>query len=218
MTAQDYFAARPIAISPRARQTVEPQATERRRHERNSSTDTTASAHIFLRPCCYDLGTSPSQRAVSFSSWTHYKNERVLTPAGTLKASLLCEARGLSSSYDPPAHEWIFLGADQPQPATAPWVDRNIRQRKKKFESSSTLSSMTLASDGDDAALFAKRRVTRVSTSSQLTTSIKGSSSWLGSIQKSGMAAADKRLGLEGMTCEDLPSAFDSDDEDEEGG
>ena len=60
-----------------------------------------------------------------------------------------------------------------------------------------------------EEGLFMKQPVKRVSTSSQLTASIKSSNG-----RECSMSAA-QRYGLEGLRSEDLPSAFD--DSDEEG-
>ena len=213
MSAQDYFSARPIAIGPRPEDDFVAQYATHSKHARSTSRDSIASNPTFLRPCCSNLGTSPSQRAISFSSWTRYSPSAAPTPSGQLKASLLCKASGTTSSYDPPVSEWTFLGAGQPVYSGKPFVRPGIHQRQKSSGSSSTLSSMSLASEQPGAITFSKQPVKRISMSSQLTASIKGSS--LGSIPEGTMSAV-QRLGLEGMTCEDLPSAFDDSDDEEE--
>ncbi|KAF2822724.1 hypothetical protein CC86DRAFT_248346, partial [Ophiobolus disseminans] len=133
------------------------------------------------------------------------------SPLGELKASVLCKASGTTPTYDPPVDEWVFLGADQPVYSGKPFVRPNLHRRQKTSGSSSSLSSMTLADDQSGAIAFPKQPLKRVSTSSTLTASFTGSS--LGSIPERGMSAMQK-LGLEGMTCEDLPSAFDDSDDE----
>lgn len=54
----------------------------------------------------------------------------------------------------------------------------------------------------------------RVSTSSQLTESFKASPGRGGQEHPPGMQGLISRLGLDALGCEELPSAFDSDDED----
>lgn len=65
---------------------------------------------------------------------------------------------------------------------------------------------------------FRRRNVQRASTSSQLTESFKASpvKSGLEQRQPQGMLGLMARLGLDAADCEELPSAFDSEDEDED--
>lgn len=65
-----------------------------------------------------------------------------------------------------------------------------------------------------DPIHFGKQEPRRVNTSSQLTNAFKTSP--IPEKQPSQMEAMMKRLGIEGMNCEELPSAFDSESEDEE--
>lgn len=216
MPAQHYFSARPIPINPPPEHVFLAQVAGRTKHTRNVSPDLSDSitpnpGYLHLRPCRGDLGTSPSQRAISFSSWTKNSPSAPCSPSGSLKASVRCGASGITQDFDPPKNEWTFLGADQPVYTGKPFVRPGLHRRNTHFGSSSTLSSMTLADDQYDVITFTKQPLKRASTSSQLTASIKGVS--LESIR--GGASAVKRLGQEGMTCEDLPSAFD-DSEDEE--
>lgn len=195
---QDYFSAHPIPISPRPEHIFLAQVAGRTRHTRNTSTDSTASDYSFLRPCSFDLSTSP----ITSPSWQHYN---ATSPSGKLKASLLCKASGTTQSYDPPASERTLLGAGQPAYTGKPFL-RKGHQRGKGEGISSSLSEMSLPCE---EGLFMKQPVKRVSTSSQLTASIKGSNG-----RECSMSAA-QRYGLEGLRSEDLPSAFD--DSDEEG-
>jgi hypothetical protein len=211
MSAQcGYFATRPMPISPRPEHIFLAQVAGRAGHKRNTSTDSVVSNHSsFLRPNSFHLDTSPTQRAISFSSWTRYKPSAPCSPSGKLEASLLCKASGTTERYDPPASEWTFLGAEQPVYTNKLFVRTNLHQWGQDKGSSSTLSEMSLPVDVDEW-LFTKQPVKRVSTSSQLTASIKGS------IIGGCAISTAKKYGLEGMTCEDLPSAFDDSDEEED--
>mgnify|MGYP004502209201 CR=1 FL=1 len=64
---------------------------------------------------------------------------------------------------------------------------------------------------------FRRRDVQRASTSSQLTESFKASPARGGQEQPPGMLGLMTRLGLDAVDCEELPSAFDSEDEDDDG-
>lgn len=62
---------------------------------------------------------------------------------------------------------------------------------------------------------FRRRDFKRAGTNSQLTESFKSSPAKGGQEQPYGMLGMMARLGIEKQDCEELPSAFDSDDEDE---
>lgn len=64
---------------------------------------------------------------------------------------------------------------------------------------------------------FHRRSVQRASTSSQLTESFKASPIKGGRDQPAGMLGLMARLGLDPAESNELPSAFDSDDEDDDG-
>jgi hypothetical protein len=73
---------------------------------------------------------------------------------------------------------------------------------------------MSNESDGTETEpiTFSKQQPKRVSTESQLTSSFRS----LSTLGTKGLATMAERLGLDSMTCEELPSAFDSDSEDNE--
>jgi hypothetical protein len=180
----------------------------------NSSIERSAPRHIFLPPSATGAESSPSRRAISFSHWTRYSTTPINTPPGQLKASLLCKASGTSASYDPPLSEWTYLGADQPVKLQEAGPRMAWREwgRQKAPRSSSPLSQSMVSSSGDeDSIKFRKQNVKQPCTVSQLTMSTKEAST-----SDHGMAVSTtKKYGLEGLSCADLPCAFDSDDEDE---
>ena len=185
-------------------------------HARKTSAASSISLREFLGPCY----APPGCRTVSFSSW----NRIISTPApsaptGALKASDLCKDRGVAAEYDPPASEWCYLGADQQK--DDPRLERlrqNIllqRQPKQARHRGSNSSWKTVSEQGDESAKpepinFVKYPLKRVNTHSQLTKSL---SVVMGKGEK--MKTLVERWGLEGMTCEELPSAFDCDDEED---
>jgi hypothetical protein len=210
MFAQDYLSFAPESLfSTGARDnTTNPPS-----HARKTSAASNGSLRDFLGPCY----APPGCRTVSFSSWN-----RITTtpsspaPTGALKASDLCQDRGTSAFYDPPASEWCYLGADQQ--TDNPKLERlrqNIllrRQAKPPRHRGSNSSWKTVSEQGEEDARsepiqFTKHPLKRVNTRSQLTRSL---SVVMGNEEK--MMTLVGRLGLEGMTCEELPSAFDSDD------
>jgi hypothetical protein len=88
------------------------------------------------------------------------------------------------------------------------------RQPKQSRHRGSNSSWKTVSEQGDEGAKpepinFVKHPLKRVNTHSQLTKS-------LSMVMEKGekMKTLVESWGLEGMTCEELPSAFDSDDED----
>jgi hypothetical protein len=181
---------------------------------RSDSVSPIASRRILLQLPSLDADASPICREVSFSSWTRYTTSPISTPAGQLKASLLCKASGMSPSNNPPADEWFYLGADQPLPTGKPANMQQFRWRQRKSpgqSSMSTCSSFTSIEE-EGQITFTRQPVKRMSTESQLSQSMKTASC---SAKDIGVSAA-KKYGLEGLTCEELPSAFDDSDEDEE--
>ncbi|KAF2024051.1 hypothetical protein EK21DRAFT_118155 [Setomelanomma holmii] len=196
---QGYFLARPVAIKPSKFHAIAQDAVRLAKHERNSSPESMSSTRSFLRP---EIITPPSSRTVSFSHWTRFNTSPISTPTGELKASVLCEASEITPDYDPPVSEWTFLGANQPVFEYQPGVKKSAQRRQK------SPSSWTAMSSQDEAITFEKEPIKRVSTSSQLTASLRSSS--LGSNPEA------NKFGLSGTTCEELPSAFDSDSEGED--
>jgi hypothetical protein len=185
-------------------------------HAHKTSAASSVSLREFLGPYYAPRGC----RTVSFSSWNRFTSSpATCAPTGTLKASDLCKDRGVAADYDPPASEWCYLGADQP--TGDPKLERlrqNIllqRQPKQPRHRGSNSSWKTVSAQGGKGAKpepinFVKHPLKRANTHSQLTKSL---STVMGKGEK--MKTLVERWGLEGMTCEELLSAFDSDDEDD---
>ncbi|KAH7066419.1 hypothetical protein BKA63DRAFT_524325 [Paraphoma chrysanthemicola] len=204
MTAQDYFSARPIAINSNASHNAASGGPRPGNPERSTYTESRSSIRNFLRPWCPDITTPPSSSAVSFSSWTHFKATAATTPPGELKASVLCEASGTTPSYERPASEWTFLGANQPIYEFQPGA-KNSEHRRQKSSKSWTTTSSTNGDTRAKAITFEKQPIKRISTSSQLTASLKSTSP----VGSQGAATATVNIfGLGGIMCEDLPSAL----------
>ncbi|KAF1930496.1 uncharacterized protein M421DRAFT_20732, partial [Didymella exigua CBS 183.55] len=173
--------------------------------------------------------TPPSCRTVSFSRWSRFTTSGSGTPNGELKASKLCINRGTSPTYNPPANEWTYLGAEQPLRCGKPEAQRSRHRRQQSVNQysqqsaetcpslSSTASTTASSSSQTEPMNFRRRNVQRASTSSQLTESFKASpvKGGLDQRQPHGMIGLMARLGLDAADCEELPSAFDSDDEDD---
>ncbi|KAF2623104.1 hypothetical protein BU25DRAFT_414625 [Macroventuria anomochaeta] len=171
--------------------------------------------------------TPPSCRSVSFSRWSRFTTSGSSTSTGELKASKLCANHGTSPTYNPPANEWTYLGAEQPLRCGKPEVQRSRHRRQQSAQQSSQQSSgtcpslssrastMTSSSSQTEPMDFRRRDVQRASTSSQLTESFKASPAKGGQEQPPGMLGVIARLGLNAVDCEGFPSAFDSEDEDE---
>ncbi|CAO2649761.1 Nn.00g010530.m01.CDS01 [Neocucurbitaria sp. VM-36] len=190
--------------------------TRRQQHSKRSSTDSNAALRELLKPWGTLPFTPQSCRAISFSSWTRFTASNTsTTPTGELKASTLCKANGLAPTYNPPASEWTYLGADQPVHAEKPGNMRRGGHRRQR--SSASWTTVSSASDGGEKTepiQFRKQEVKIVNTSSQLTNSFKMSA--VAGKVPSKRETMMKRLGFEGMNCDELPSAFETDSEDED--
>lgn len=208
MTAQDYFSVgREISPQP------SPSATPYSPITPNQD-EPAAPRRIYLRTSALHAEYSPGHRAVSFSSWTRYSTSPITAPSGQLKASVLCKASGTSPSYDPPVSEWAFLGAGQPITMTGkPEVREKWSDWRQRRSPGGSPLSTKVGEEGSEGIDFRKRPIKRVSIESQLTRSIKTGSETDFETEKATMAAKKNRL--EGLTCDDLPSAFDSDSEDD---
>jgi hypothetical protein len=141
-----------------------------------------------------------------------------VTPTGELKASDLYRDRGMRSTYNPPTSEFCYLGVDQPKPDPR-YNARPVQDLRKRKRGSST-SLATVSEQGDEDArpkpttsptLFTRQVLKRVNTSSELTRSFE-----IVSIKEEKNPTLAEKFAFEGLNCEDLPSAFDSDDEEED--
>ncbi|KZM25766.1 uncharacterized protein EKO05_0002605 [Ascochyta rabiei] len=167
--------------------------------------------------------TPPSCRTVSFSRWSRFTTSGCSTPTGELKASKLCANYGTSPAYNPPAKEWTYLGAEQPLRCGKPEAHRSRHHRQQNSQQSSgtcpslssTASTTVSSSSQTEPMDFRRRDFKRASTSSQLTESFKPSSAKGGQEQPPGMLGLIAKLGLDALDCQELPSAFDSEDEDD---
>ncbi|KAH4855000.1 hypothetical protein HBI16_156400 [Parastagonospora nodorum] len=134
------------------------------------------------------------------------------SPFGLLKASVLCKACGTSPSYDPPISEWVYLGADQPAHVEG---EPEVREKWSDWRQRRSPGGLRMAVPGmyvekNTELRFARQPIKRMSSESQLTRGIK-----MGLRAGNEVTLADK-YGLQGLTCEDLPSAFDSESDEED--
>ena len=181
---------------------------------RKSST----ASNEYLRECLASwadpIYTPPGCRTVSLCSWTGFSAVRAPTPAnGGLKASDLCRDCGTTRDYNPPASERCYLGVDQPNPD---FQYAHVSRARQRRQWSSATSWATVSEPGEDEAKpkpasaqmeFPKQAPKRVETKSQLTACLETTTA---SEERKTFA---EMMGLAEMTCEELPSAFDSDDE-----
>ncbi|KAF2993579.1 hypothetical protein E8E13_000116 [Curvularia kusanoi] len=236
MSQQDYFSYRPEMLSDESKST---NPTRPSLPERKSS----RTMHHIIPPWAEMPATPPNCQSVSFSRWSRFTTSASNTPTGELKASRLCTNRGTSPSYNPPANEWTYLGAEQPFHCGRPDVQRSKHRRQQSAQQSSQQSTGTCPSLSSTASTatnisssttepmdFRRRDVKRASTSSQLTeslatsckirqSSLKGSPNKGNRDQPLGMQGLMAKLGVDAADCDgdELPSAFDdSEDEDDE--
>ncbi|KAH6639168.1 hypothetical protein C7974DRAFT_127036 [Boeremia exigua] len=221
MSQQDYFSFKPVTP---ADERADTKSTRPEPPTRNSSKMT----RDIIPPWAEMPATPPNCRTVSFSRWSRFTTSASSTPTGELKASKLCLNRGTSPSYNPPANEWTYLGAEQPLRCGKPEAQRNRHRRQHSTQQnsqqssgtcpslSSTASTTTSTSSSATAPMeFRRRSVQRASTSSQLTESFKASPA-KGRDHTPGMLGLMARLGLDAAEIDELPSAFDSDDDDDD--
>lgn len=202
------------------------------RHGRNISAEHNAAMREMIQSWCPPIVTPPACEAVCFSRWTRFNTSPSKpTPIGELKASDVCKASGTASGYDPLATEWTYLGADQPvnlKENVKPKINHRKHQIPRSWATVSTLNSIEKEIE---PVQFLKQQPKRVSTSSQLTMSLKLSLdepaekspststhqplSEVNQTQSLYKMRLVQKLGLDGVRCDELPSAFDSDSEDE---
>ncbi|KAF2124367.1 hypothetical protein P153DRAFT_251415, partial [Dothidotthia symphoricarpi CBS 119687] len=191
---------------------------------RNTSAEHSAAMRDIIRSWCPPIVTPPSCRAVSFSSWSRFTTSpSKITPVGELKASIVCKASGTSPGYDPPEAEKTYLGADQPVNWQEMAKPRVGNQKKQSPKSGATGSTMDSVEEKIEPVRFEKQLPKRANTNSQLTDSLKASPPRNTELplakgaqhRSSQRMTLAQRLGLDGMKCDELPSAFDSDSEDE---
>ncbi|KAI4636339.1 hypothetical protein J4E83_001293 [Alternaria metachromatica] len=161
----------------------------------------------------------PGCRTIAFSQWGGFTAApEQVTPTGELKASDLYMDRGMTSTFNPPTSEWCYLGVNQPKPDPRYNVQPIPDLRKRKRNSSTSIA--TVSEQGDQGARpkptaspvrFTRQTLKRVNTNSELTRSFE-----LVSIKEEKKPTLAEKFAFEGLNCEDLPSAFDSDDEEED--
>ncbi|KAF9690660.1 hypothetical protein EKO04_011424 [Ascochyta lentis] len=184
---------------------------------------TSTAMREMIAPWAEMPATPPSCRTVSFSRWSRFTTSGCSTPTGELKASKLCANYGTSPTYNPPANEWTYLGAEQPLRCGKPEAQRSRHRRQQSSQQSSgtcpslssTASTTVSSSSHTEPMDFRRRDFKRASTSSQLTESFKPSPTKGGQEQPPGMLGLIARLGLDALDCQEFPSAFDSEEEEE---
>ncbi|KAG9193055.1 hypothetical protein G6011_03090 [Alternaria panax] len=212
MFSQDYFPYVPESGSSTHRR----DSTQPLLFARNPCTSSNAFLRELLGPTISLSTMPPSCRTISSSHWCAFTTApEQITPAGELKASNLLRDGDMASTYNPPADEWCYLGANQPdlipQHMSSRVQDHGKRQRGVEM-------SWATVSEQDESARpkptttpiqFSKQAPTRVNTSSELTASFDTKSN-----EKKRTTLAE-RFAFEGLNCQELPSAFESDDEEE---
>ncbi|KAA8620919.1 hypothetical protein PtrSN002B_005036 [Pyrenophora tritici-repentis] len=134
-----------------------------------------------------------------------------------LKASDLWKDRGTTHGYNPPTSERCYLGVNQP-PHDSKYEHMLKAKQLRCRQRSSATSSATVSSQGEDGAKpepksapmeFYKQAPKRVSTASRLTAGLE-----MRTVKhdKKTYAAV---MGMDAMACDNLPSAFESDDEED---
>lgn len=158
---------------------------------------------------------TPGCRTVSFSSWGRFTAlPTEVTPSGQLKASDICNDRGMTPSFDPPVSERCYLGADQPplDPRHTNALPALDNHRRYTGSATSWETGIEKGEEGNRSQplRFSKQPPKRTNTNSQITRSFE-----MSQFEESKSKTLVETLGLVGVTCQELPSAFDSDEEDD---
>jgi hypothetical protein len=143
-----------------------------------------------------------------------------------LKASVLCAASGTTPDFNPPVYEKTDLSFQPHGPKKEvgkmfqhrKWPHQHRRTKSTLRSSWSTTSStMSTADSSDDGICFKKQPIKSISTNSLLTSEVTSSQNKTkgqqGAISTSQFAEMMKK---EMVSVSMLPSAFDSDSEDED--
>lgn len=220
MSQQDYFSYQPHTFADERSGTNPSRPAPERR-----------SSRAMISPWEVMPASPQSCQAVSFSRWSRFTTSASSTPTGELKASKLCVNRGTTPTYSPPAYEFTYLGTDlrsgKPEaPRSRHRRQQSAQQSAQRYSqqssgtcpslSSTTSTTTTSSTSATEPMEFRRRSVQRTSTSSQLTESFKASPIKGSREQPPGMLGLMARLGLDPVEGDELPSAFDSDDEDDE--
>ncbi|KAF2274327.1 uncharacterized protein EI97DRAFT_126257 [Westerdykella ornata] len=172
------------------------------------------------------LPESPHQcQAIMYSSWTRFSCSRVSNlSSDDLKASVLCAPRPTTPDFNPPLFERTYLGADQPDMVGNPEARRILRRPHRRAKSSLNNSWSTVSSsqkDGQSQSTglrFGKSPIKKPVTISLLTQKMHSPKEEARKpINPIGFfAKAEANEGKPALSASMLPSAFDSDSEDDE--
>ncbi|KAF2791309.1 hypothetical protein K505DRAFT_326978 [Melanomma pulvis-pyrius CBS 109.77] len=165
--------------------------------------------------------TPPECQTIS-SSWSKFSSSSVNSKSKEdLLASVLWVSNGTSPDYSPPPSEWTYLGVEQPVAARNPIPNRNrrparLRRQPASTSSWSTASSVADGEMGSEPITFRKVAVRGVSTSSLLTESLRRAPGAGLQNPTTPLEVLAKEMKTTALSASMLPSAFDSDTEDED--
>ena len=186
-------------------------------HKRKISKEQNAAMREIIKPWAYLPSIPPGCRAVSYSSWTKFSPSSDHTKSkADLSASVLCNSSGTSSDYNPPLFERTYLGVDQPEIAGNPELKPRDIHRRRPNSGSSRPTASSCPVTGSEAITFRKVSVRTVSTSSLLTESLRSTPGAGLQRRDSGFGVIARELKARRLSASMLPSAFDSDSEDDE--
>jgi hypothetical protein len=197
---------------------------------RKTSTEQNRLMRDLMTPWNPEFSDSPPQcRSIMFSSWKRFDPSPTSsrsTSSDNLKASVLWSASATMPEFNPPIYERAYLGVDHGAPKTE--GGKMFQQRKwphqyKRTKSalrsswSTTSSAMSEPTSSGNGISFKKQPVRSISTSSLLTSEVTASQSGINAQQRgSSTSLFAQMMKKERMNASMLPSAFDSDSEDED--
>ncbi|KAF2875965.1 hypothetical protein BDV95DRAFT_603347 [Massariosphaeria phaeospora] len=186
-----------------------------------------AAMRELMRPWGSLPPTPPGSRAVSFSSWSRFSASTTSSKSSEeMTAATIWGIKGTTPDYNPPPTEWCYLGAEQPLVPGKP-QDRPTRQQRQQQQqhrrqqsSGSWATASSVSVSGTAPIVFRKEEVRGAKTSSLLTESLKSggpceAQSAAGVLGKQ-LGVGAGAGGMARLSASMLPSAFDSDSEDEE--
>ncbi|KAF2748429.1 hypothetical protein M011DRAFT_457748 [Sporormia fimetaria CBS 119925] len=186
-------------------------------HQRKTSEARNATLRELMRGWGPLPESPPQCRSIIDCNWPKWSpSPRKALSKEDRKASVLCEGRGAIRDFNPPLLERTYLGVDQSPASDNERKPRRAHDRKKSSlrNSWSTVSSNADAQELSGGISFVKTTVKATVTSSLLTQSFRSASEKRPN-QSAGALGFFAKLGME-MNADELPSAFDSDSEDEE--
>ena len=191
-----------------------------------SSKTSTATHNAVMREIIKPWASVPlapaSCQPVMYSSWSRFSPDTGHSkPEEEMKVSKLWAPQGVTSEYNPPISEWTYLGVEQFELVACEATNGQRTPNRHRRQAGSSNSWLTASSSSDsntksNPITFEKVPVKGTSTSSLLTASFESVPAASPQARPSPIGALVRSIGNVRLDVSMLPSAFDSDSEDED--